>query len=92
MRLDGYGKRIPPREVYHQIAQQGYDVVIDVLEEGEAKYPNTDIAAIVNKTDHLAHAYEHYQRFIEGDTSERHLEHCITRLVLEWIRRHPTCK
>lgn len=32
--------------------------------------------------EHLRHAQEHIRKFLEGDDSEPHLEHTLTRLVM----------
>jgi hypothetical protein len=73
--------------VYDEIGEYAKRLTIDVLREGEAKYPNTSLDSIINKPDHLQHLAAHLNGVCLGDTSERHVEHLACRGVMECMRR-----
>lgn len=75
------------RSVYEYIADAARDIIIAVLEEGEAKYPDVTYRAIVDKPDNIEHALAHLEAWQAGDRSEDHREHAMVRCLLEVLRK-----
>jgi hypothetical protein len=75
-------------KIYDELCEFASDVVRQVMQAGEAKYPNTSLKAIVDRDDHLQHMAAHAEHALTGDTSDDHIAHAITRGVLALYRRN----
>ena len=64
----------------------GASIIIDTLTDGEINYPTESVWQVVDKPDHLEHAFAHLEAHRAGRTDEPHLEHAATRCVLEVLR------
>lgn len=73
--------------IYDTIAQKAYEIVFAVLQEGEGKYPNTELAAIVDRDDHGPHMRDHAEAVGTPAEDDDDLTHAITRGVLLYMRR-----
>ena len=86
-----YAPRLDAEKNYNIIAGHARRVVRAVLGEGENKYPNTDLSAIINKPDNIHRMKKHVQYDEEGRiTMEDNLEHAVCRGVFESLRRKRT--
>ena len=82
-------ERVLRRPDYDRIAVIAGDIVHSVLLEGERNgYGASGIDIICGKPDNLTHAATNLADHSAGLTDERHLEHAITRCVMEWIKLH----
>jgi hypothetical protein len=66
---------------YIKLAQIAYDTVLATMQEGETTHPAQEWQEVDINT-HLAHEAVHCVKYVEGDTSEDHIGHALTRLAL----------
>jgi hypothetical protein len=66
---------------YEKLAKIAYDTVLATMLEGEAMHP-ADEWQTVDINTHLAHEAVHCVKYMEGDTSEDHIGHALTRLCM----------
>lgn len=57
--------------------------VAEVMAKGAVKYSENNWKRITTN-EHINHAYNHVNLYLLGDTSEPHLEHAMTRLMMAY--------
>jgi len=66
---------------YEKLAKIAYDTVLATMLEGEKQHPGNEWQTVDINT-HLAHEAMHCVKYVEGDTSENHIAHALTRLAI----------
>lgn len=68
---------------YDLVPPFAHEVLAKVLAEGAAKYTPWNWTKIPSE-DHLNHALQHLTKFAQGDVSEDHAAHALTRIAF-WV-------
>lgn len=71
-----------------QITRQAAEAILNTLQrEGRGKYPHDPWPARTDAED-IDHAMNHLLALAQGDSTENHLHHALTRLALILARQH----
>ena len=70
-------------EAIDTLTNEPLTTIAKVLEEGLKKYPR-DNWKLIPYEDHINHALCHLYMFLKGDIQDRHLDHAIARIALEY--------
>jgi hypothetical protein len=66
---------------YIDLAKTAFNTVLATMLEGEKQHPGNEWKTVDINT-HLAHEAIHCVKYVEGDTSEDHIAHALTRLAM----------
>ncbi len=66
---------------YEQLGELAKQTVIRVMQEGEAAHPANDWQD-KPAGEHFRHADKHMFMYLQGDASEDHIAHALTRLAM----------